>query len=78
MWLLTGGLHELKGSEYLLDGYITVGEAKKMSIGGSDYFYQYFQGEHEDEYTIKKVARFAFLKMVFLEWYMRRTVKKFK
>ena len=33
-----------------------------MSIGGSDYFYQYFQGEHEDEYTIKKGGKICLFK----------------
>ena len=44
----------MKGSEFLLDGYLTLGEPKEITIGGSTYSLQYFQGEHEDEYTLKK------------------------
>lgn len=38
------------GSEYLLDGYITVGEAKKITLESSSYSLQYYQDDHEDMY----------------------------
>ena len=44
----------LAGSEFLLDGYITCGEERKITVGGCNYYLQRFQGEHEDEYTLKK------------------------
>ena len=45
---------KLKGSEFLLDGYITLGEPKEMRIGGYNYILNRYQGEHADEYTLKK------------------------
>ena len=42
------------GSEYLLDGYVTLGEPKNIIINGTNYSLQCYQGEHEDEYTLKK------------------------
>ena len=47
-------MKELKGSEFLLDGYLTLGEPKKMTIGGCTYILQCYQGEHKDDYTLKK------------------------
>ena len=44
----------LKGSEFLLDGYMTLGEPKEITIEGCDYILQRFQGEHADEYTLTK------------------------
>ena len=44
----------LKGGEYLLDGYITLGIPENISKEGSNYTLQCFQGEHEDEYIVKK------------------------
>ena len=47
-------MKELKGSEFLLDGYLTLGEPKEMTMGGCTYILQCYQGLHEDEYTLKK------------------------
>ena len=47
-------MKELKGSEFLLDGYIALGEPKEMRIGGCNYILNRYQGDHEDEYTLKK------------------------
>ena len=44
----------LKGGEYLLDGYITLGIPENISKEGSNYTLQCFQGEHADEYIVKK------------------------
>ena len=49
-----GGLKSVKGSEFLLDDYITLGEPRNITVAGSSYSIQCFQGEHEDEYTLKK------------------------
>ena len=57
-----GGLKSVKGSEFLLDGYITLGEPRNITIGGSSYSLQCFQGEHEDEYTLKKDGRVCLFK----------------
>ena len=47
-------MEKLKGSEFLLDGYLTLGEPKEMTIEGCNYSLQCYQGDHEDEYTLKK------------------------
>ena len=47
-------MEKLKGSEFLLDGYLTLGEPKKMKIGGYNYILNRYQGDHKDEYTLKK------------------------
>ena len=47
-------MEKLKRSEFLLDGYLTLGEQKEMTIGGCNYILKRYQGEHEDEYTLKK------------------------
>ena len=54
MRLWIGKMEELKGSEFLLDCYITIGEPKKMTIEGCNYILKRYQGEHADEYTLKK------------------------
>lgn len=52
--LFKDGLHELKGSEFFLDGYVTLGEPKEITIDGCTYILQCYQGKHADEYTMKK------------------------
>ena len=47
-------MEKLKGSEFLLDGYLTLGEPKEMTMGGYNYILNGYQGDHEDEYTLKK------------------------
>ena len=37
-----------------MDGYVTDGEPKEIIINGSKYKIQCFQGDHEDEYVLKK------------------------
>ena len=63
-------MEKLKGSEFLLDGYLTLGEPKQMALGGYDYILNRYQGDHEDEYTLtkdNKVCLFknGILKMVY-------------
>ena len=63
-------MEKLKGSELLLDGYITLGEPKEMTIGCCNYILNRYQDEHADEYTLKKdnkVCLFenGILKMIF-------------
>ena len=48
------GLHELKGSEFFLDGYVTLGEPKEITMDDCTYILQCYQGNHADEYTMKK------------------------
>ena len=50
-------MEELKGNDFLLDGYIPLGEPKEMTIGGCRYSLQCYQGVHEDEFTLKKDGR---------------------
>ena len=63
-------MEELKGSEFLLDGYLTLGEPKEMRIGGCNYILNRYQGDHADEYTLKKdnkacLFKNGILKMIF-------------
>ena len=63
-------MEELKGSVFLLDGYVTLGEPKEMRIGGCNYILNGYQGDHEDEYTLKKdnkvcLFKNGILKMIF-------------
>ena len=37
-----------------MDGYVTDGEPKEITVNGSKYKIQCFQGDHEDEYVLKK------------------------
>ena len=55
-------MEKLKGSEFLLDGYLTLGEPKEIVIGGCNYILNGYQGGHADEYTLKKDNKFAYLK----------------
>ena len=70
MRLWIGKMKELKGSEFLLDGYLTLGEPKEMKIGGCNYILNRYQGDHADEYTLKKdnkacLFKNGILKMIF-------------
>ena len=47
-------MEKLKGSEFLLDGYLTLDKPKKMTIGGCNYILNGYQGEHAGEYTLTK------------------------
>ena len=65
-------MQAFKGSEFLLDGYITDGEPKEIIINGSKYKIQCFQGDHEDEYVLKKDRKVCLfqngvLKMIYEE-----------
>ena len=65
-------MKELKGSELLLDGYLTLGEQKEIKIGGCNYILKRYQGDHEDEYTLKKdnkvcLSKNGILKMIYEE-----------
>ena len=64
-------MKELKGSEFLLDGYIALGEPKEMKIGGCNYILKRYQGEHAGEYTLKKdnkvcLFKNGILKMIYV------------
>ena len=50
-------MQELKGKEFLLDGYITLNNPKNITISGSNYSLQCYQGDHEDEYLLMKDRR---------------------
>ena len=51
MRLWIGKMEKLKGSDFLLDGYLTLGEPKEIMIGGCNYILNGYQGNHEDEYS---------------------------
>ena len=65
-------MQAFKGGEFLLDGYISLGEQKEIIINGSKYKIQCFQGDHEDEYVLKKDRKVCLfqngvLKMIYEE-----------
>ena len=65
-------MQAFKGSEFFLDGYITDGAPKEIIINGSKYKIQCFQGDHEDEYVLKKDRKVCLfqngvLKMIYEE-----------
>ena len=51
MRLWIGKMEKLKGSDFLLGGYLTLGEPKEIMIGGCNYILNCYQGNHEDEYS---------------------------
>ena len=55
-------MEKLKGGEFLLDGYLTLGEPKEMTIGGCNYILNGYQGDHADEYTVKKDNKVSLFK----------------
>ena len=72
MWLWIGKMEELKGSEFLLDGYTALGKPKEMTIGGCNYGLKRYQGNHEDEYSLTKAGKVCLfqnglLKMIYEE-----------
>ena len=50
-------MKELKGGEFLLDGYLTLVEPKEMTIGGCGYAHKRYQGDHEDKYSLTKAGK---------------------
>ena len=50
-------MKEHKGSEFLVGGYLTFGEPKEMTIGGCNDAIKRYQGDHEDEYSLKKYRK---------------------
>ena len=62
-------MEELKGSEFLLDGYITRGEAKEITISGCKYSLQYYQGDHEAEYTLTRAGKVCLFQNGILKMY---------
>ena len=46
-------MNVLKGSEFLLDGYIDYDEPYHLTQNGIEYTISYYQKEHQDEYLIK-------------------------
>ena len=60
----------IEGSEYLLDGYYTYKDPREIVRDDTTYIIQHYQGDHEDEYTMKcdgKVSLFqnGVLKMTY-------------
>ena len=47
-------MKELKGSEFLSCGYLTLADPKEMTNRGCNYSSRRYQGDHEDEYSLKK------------------------
>ena len=50
-------MKELKGSDFLLGGYLMLVGPKEMTILGCSYSLKRYQGEHEDEYSLKKAGK---------------------
>ena len=51
----------MKGAEYLLDGYATRGKPKTVTKDGIQYTVQYYQGEHQNEFTMRSPLGNVFL-----------------
>ena len=52
--LSVDGLKEMRGGEYVLDGYITLANPKVFKDeNGMEYSIQYYQKKHKNEYVIK-------------------------
>ena len=63
-------MSSLKGSEFLLEGYYTYKDPRKIVNNSSEYVIQHYQGKHQDEYTMtldRKVCLFqnGVLKMMY-------------
>ena len=70
MWLWIGKMKELKGSDFLLGGYLMLVGPKEMTIWGCSCVLKRYQSDHEDEYSLKwnwKVCLFqnGLLKMIY-------------
>ena len=51
----------MKGAEHLLDGYATRGKPKTVTKDGIQYSVQYYQGEHQNEFTMRSPLGNVFL-----------------
>ena len=52
--LSVDGIKEMKGGEYVLDGYITLNNPKVFKDNNRmEYSIQYYQKKHKNEYVIK-------------------------
>lgn len=52
--LSVDGIKEMRGGEYVLDGYITLANPKVFKDeNGMEYSIQYYQKKHKNEYVIK-------------------------
>ena len=51
----------MKGTEHLLDGYVTHGEPTIVMKDGMQYSVQYYQGEHKNEFTMRSPLGHVFL-----------------
>ena len=65
-------MKELKGSEFLFGGYVTLVKPKEMTIEGCSYVLKRYQGNHEDDYSLKKAGKVCLfqngvLKMIYKE-----------
>ena len=50
-------MEELKGSEFLSCGYLTLADPKEMTIWCCSYSPIRYQGDHEDKYSLTKAGK---------------------
>ena len=54
-------MSQLKGAEYLLDGYISLGQHKVVTKNNIQYTVQQYQGEHKNEFVLRSPTGDVFL-----------------
>ena len=54
-------MEEIHGSEYLLDGYITLGHPDQLVMNGIQCSVQKYQGKHKNEYTLRTKSGYVYL-----------------
>ena len=54
-------MNQLKGAEYLLDGYISESTSKTLIKNGIQYEVQFYQGKHKNEFTMRSPLGNVFL-----------------
>ena len=64
-------MKELKGSEFLVDGYITLDKPKEMRIRGCNYILKRYKGDHEDDNTLTKDNKVCLFKNGILRMILR-------
>ena len=54
-------MSQLKGAEYLLDGYISLGQHKVVTKNNIQYTVQQYQGKHKNEFVLRSQTGDVFL-----------------
>ena len=76
MRLWIGKMEKFKGSEFLLDGYLTLDEPKEMRIGGCSFIPNVIKAITKMNIRWRKIGRFAYLKTGYSKWSIKRVKRK--